>query len=116
MCMAVGDRILELLQSRDMTQKQLATDLSLPLTTLNGYVRNYREPDYATLKLLADYFEVSCDFLLDHALKQEESVWVAVLSPEEAAFLKDCRSLRPDQKELLYSQVELMLRQNQKKG
>ena len=29
--MAVGDRILELLQSRDMTQKQLAADLSLPL-------------------------------------------------------------------------------------
>lgn len=114
--MAVGDRILELLQSRDMTQKQLAADLSLPLTTLNGYVRNYREPDYATLRLLADYFEVSCDFLLDHVLKQEGSTSIAVLSPEEAAFLKDCRSLRPEQKELLYGQVELMLRQNQKKG
>lgn len=113
--MAVGDRILELLQSRDMTQKQLAAELALPLTTLNGYVRNYREPDYATLKLLADYFEVSCDFLLDHAPKQGKAVLIAALSPEEAAFFKNCRSLRPEQKELLYSQVEWMLRQNQKK-
>ena len=114
--MAVGDRILELLQSRNMTQKQLAADLSLPLTTLNGYVRNYREPDYATLKLLADYFEVSCDFLLDHFPKQREAAWIAALSPEEVTFLSGCRSLRPEQKELLYNQVEWMLRQNREKS
>ena len=112
--MAVGDRILELLQSRDMTQKQLAAALSLPLSTLNGYVRNYREPDYATLTLLADYFGVSCDFLLEHTVGGKNAAELAALSPEERSFLNTCRTLRPEQKELLYSQAELMRRQCRK--
>ena len=69
--MAFGDQIMELLQSRDMTQKELAKALSLPVTTLNGYVRGHREPDYETLQRFADYFGVSCDYLLDYSVNKE---------------------------------------------
>lgn len=111
--MAVGDRIRELLQCHDMTQKQLAAALSLPLTTLSGYVCNHREPDYDTLKLLADYFGVTCDFLLDYVPYKNGSSSMTALSPEETLFINTCRSLRDDQRELLHNMAEWMNRQNE---
>lgn len=85
--MAFGDQIMELLQSRDMTQKELAKALSLPVTTLNGYVRGHREPDYETLQRFADYFGVSCDYLLDYSVNKENQTRLTALSAEEYRFI-----------------------------
>ena len=78
---------MELLQSRDMTQKELAKALSLPVTTLNGYVRGHREPDYETLQRFADYFGVSCDYLLDYSVNKENQTRLTALSAEEYRFI-----------------------------
>ncbi len=109
--MAVGDRIRELLQSHDMTQKQLADALSIPLTTLSGYVRNYREPDYATLKLLAGYFGVTCDYLLENNPVRNSQSNMSVLSGDEMQFLNTCRALRPEQNALLRAMADYMYEQ-----
>ena len=64
--MQFGDILRELLEERDITQKQLSQDLCLAPSTLGNYVRNLREPDYVTLKRIADYFHVTTDYLLDY--------------------------------------------------
>lgn len=114
--MAVGDRIRELLQSHDMTQKQLADALSIPLTTLSGYVRNYREPDYATLKLLAGYFGVTCDYLLENNPVKNSQSYMSVLSAEEMQLLNACRALRPEQNALLRAMADYMYEQQKERS
>ena len=58
------DRLRNLIDERDITQKNLAAQLNLATSTLGGYVQGTSEPDFDTLILLADYFEVSTDYLL----------------------------------------------------
>ena len=63
-------RLENLIEERNLTQKQLSLDLHIASSTLNGYVNNNREPDFATLVRFAKYFSVSTDYLLgrtDHA-------------------------------------------------
>ena len=62
--MDIGNRILNLLNDKKITQKQFAADLHIPLTTLNGYIRNYREPDYAMIISIARLLNVTVDYLV----------------------------------------------------
>ena len=64
--MEFGEILRELLYEWDITQKKLAQDLNLAPSTLGNYVRGVREPDFHTLKAIADYFQVTTDFLIDH--------------------------------------------------
>ena len=64
--MEFGDILRELLDEREITQKQFAEDLNMAVSTLGNYIRDNREPDYHTLKRMADYFGVSVDYLIDH--------------------------------------------------
>lgn len=47
-----------------MTQEGLAAKLGISRSALSHYEKNRREPDYATLSMLADLFNVSTDYLL----------------------------------------------------
>lgn len=64
--MEFGDILRELLEERGITQKQLAQELCLSVSTIGNYVNKQREPDYAILGRMADYFQVTTDFLLGH--------------------------------------------------
>ena len=57
-------RIKELRQQNNLTQVRLAMDLNISQNTLSRYETGEREASYETLKLIADYFDVSIDYLL----------------------------------------------------
>lgn len=57
-------RIKELRQQNNLTQVRLAMDLSISQNTLSRYETDEREASYGTLKKIADYFNVSIDYLL----------------------------------------------------
>lgn len=63
-------RLENLLEEEDLTQKQLALDLHIASSTINGYVKNNREPDFSMLVRLARYFDVSTDYLLGISRKR----------------------------------------------
>lgn len=69
--MEFGEILRELLYEWDITQKKLANDLNLASSTLGNYVRGVREPDFHTLKAIADYFQVSTDYLVDHHIHDD---------------------------------------------
>ena len=48
-----------------MTQQRLAIELNMNQNTLSRYETGERQADYQTLILLADYFSVSIDYLLE---------------------------------------------------
>ena len=61
--MDIGSQLRKLLEQDGITQKQLANDLNISTTTLNGYVKNRRQPDANTVIRLASYFNTTTDFI-----------------------------------------------------
>ena len=58
-------RLKELRKAKNMTQQRLAIELGMNQNTISRYENGEREADYRTLILLADYFNVSIDYLLE---------------------------------------------------
>lgn len=67
------------------TQKEIASDLGLIQQRFNFYVNGSREPDIATLILIADYFGVTVDYLIGH--EKEPTVKDDGLTDMERLFL-----------------------------
>lgn len=57
-------RLKELRKKRKISQLKLAIDLQLNQNAISRYETGVREADYATLIKIADYFDVSIDYLL----------------------------------------------------
>ena len=57
-------RLKELRKARHISQIKLAMDLSVSQNTISRYETGAHEADYDMLIRLADYFDVSIDYLL----------------------------------------------------
>ncbi|HBH95612.1 MAG TPA: XRE family transcriptional regulator [Ruminococcaceae bacterium] len=57
-------RLKELRKKRKISQIRLAIELNLNQNSISRYENEEREADYRTLISIADYFNVSIDFLL----------------------------------------------------
>ena len=64
-------RLKELRESKGISQIKLAMDLSINQNSISRYETGAREADYETLIKLADYFDVSIDYLLERTDKPE---------------------------------------------
>lgn len=60
----LGERLKNLRENRGITQKFLAEKIGVKANTLSGYESGRREPDAETLRKMADYYEVTMDYLL----------------------------------------------------
>ena len=58
-------RLKELRNKRHITQLELAMALDMNQNSISRYESGEREADYKTLITLADYFNVSVDYLLE---------------------------------------------------
>lgn len=101
------DTLRNLIDERGLTQKQLAQDLEIPVSTLGGYVQGTSEPDFETLKLFANYFNVSADYLLNLKIGNTQSNL-------EDELLRIFRSLSQEQQELYLEQGKAFIRINAK--
>lgn len=76
-----GEIIAELRVDKGMNQEQLANVLNVSRSTLANWEVGNRSIDVETLVVIADYFQVSCDYLLgrtkhkyNFALENEKNV------------------------------------------
>ena len=106
--MNLGDKLRNLLIERDITQKQLAEHLNIGVSTLGNYMQSTREPDYQTLIKLADYFDVTIDYLLDRKSTQ-------TARHMEGELLRVFRAMTKEQQEIYIGQGKLFVIQNHKK-
>jgi len=58
-------RLKQLRQARGISHLKLAMDLNTNQNTISRYETGVREADYKTLVRIADYFDVSIDYLLE---------------------------------------------------
>jgi transcriptional regulator with XRE-family HTH domain len=104
-----GDKIALLREKRGLTQEDLANKIGISRASLSHYEKNRREPDYATMTKLADFFHVSVDYLLGRTSEPTQVTDMAVrdfsenleLSDEQLlekfAFTVDGRKLTPEE-------------------
>lgn len=109
-------RLAELRSAQGLTQQQLADLTGLTRGRLNNYEQGTREPDLVTLQSLADFFQVTTDFLLgrtdttgdftaetmskiDQALDEDPELlafWLETKKrPDLQLFLKQVKSASP---------------------
>ena len=62
--MDYADRIVELRDSHSLTQKQLAANTGLSEIGIRSYEGRRRKPAHDAIVSLADFFNVSTDYLL----------------------------------------------------
>lgn len=60
----VGERLIDLRQDHELTQKQVAEALSINFRTYGGYERNESEPSDEIKIKIAKFFNVSLDYLV----------------------------------------------------
>ncbi|KDR95938.1 Transcriptional regulator, contains XRE-family HTH domain [Peptoclostridium litorale DSM 5388] len=59
-----SERLKTLRNEKGLTQQDIADILGIGRATVAGYETKGKQPDYEKLTLLADYFNVSTDYLL----------------------------------------------------
>ena len=59
-------RLRMLREHQEFSQKEAAEQLNIRPDTYGHYERGLREPDFRTLKHIANFFHVSIDYLLDN--------------------------------------------------
>lgn len=103
--MAFGDRLLEILEEKEITQKELAAMLNIAPSTLNGYIKNKRQPDFELIRNIVFILDTSADHLLE--CPQNDKI-----SAKEMSLIAKMRILSPEQQEMIYELVNIVSRKN----
>lgn len=96
--MDIGAQLRNLLEEDGITQKQLAEALNLSTTTLNGYIKNRRQPDAKTVIRLASYFNTTTDYI--YGLTSFREPMSIPYSAEERHLVNIFRGIPEEQKPL----------------
>lgn len=59
------NRLYTLRKEKGLTQDQLANELKIPQNNISRYESGERQPNIKVLITIADYFDVSVDYLLE---------------------------------------------------
>lgn len=122
--MTLGERLRSLREKAGFTQKELANRLKVPNQNISNYERDFRQPDYETLQRLADFYDVSIDYLLGRSDKatykgiliSEEDIEMLKFfkDPETGLFFKEMKEAPADQLEEMRQIWEVLKRRGLK--
>lgn len=69
--MEFKDRLIQLRKGTKLYQTDMAKKIGVARATYGAYEQGTRQPDFDTLKKIADYFEVTTDYLLYGTVESE---------------------------------------------
>lgn len=100
--MEFGDKLLQILNDKKISQRDFAAALNIAPTTLNGYIKNKRQPDFALVKQIAFSLKVSIDYLLDYNNDNT--------SPDirELSLISKIREMSEDERQIVFDLVNLI--------
>ena len=105
--MTFYQRLLELMKKKNITAKQLTTDLGLAKNSVTYWKNNGNIPKGETLTLLADYFGVNVDYFLG-TKKEQTALGELPASEEMQLLLRETSTLSDDEARKVREYVELL--------
>lgn len=99
-----GKRLATLRKEKGISQYEFADRIGFSRGQVANYEQGKREPDYETLQKIADFFNVSTDYLLgrtDNPDLIEEKNEESLLDPELGVFFKEIKNAPEDRQEQL---------------
>lgn len=96
--MTFGEKLRYLIERSDITQTKFAELLNVSLSTLNGYVNDYRLPNILTVVTMAELLHVTTDYLLGC----ESETSNIPLSGDELTLLDNLRALDDEKRAILF--------------
>lgn len=106
--MKFGDRLKLLLDEKEITQKDFAEKLNIAPTTLNGYIKNKREPNIDLILQISYELNISVDLLLGSKNTPDQ------VTLKEMRILKKYRSLYADQQHIVEVLIDTINNTNKK--
>lgn len=102
--MKTGDRMKKLREERGLLQQEVCAALNIEQSTLANYENNRRTPKMDMLVSIANFFNVSTDYLLGRTASKEPSAQPIKaagekLTPGEKEHLQKYRALTADHRE-----------------
>ena len=93
-----------------VSQQTLANAIGSSQQSIHRYEKGDYKPDIRTLKLLADYFNTSIDFLVGRTTLRERSETVAeyALNQEETMLMERYRVLAPGYQKYITTMIEAL--------
>lgn len=85
---------VELMQERGITPYQVSKETGIAQSTLSGWKRTNRQPQFRTLKKLADYFDVSVEYLKGNTKDRGQKEKPALPEEDELRFREAAELLR----------------------
>lgn len=107
--MPFKDMLKSLREERGLSQDELARLTQLSKSTISMYENGNREPKFETLEVIADFFNVDMNTLLDK--KQP----IMVLTQQEETHIKKYRQLDADGREEIDDLIDVKLAKLQRK-
>lgn len=94
----IGGKLKTLREDKGLTQNEVASALKVTLRAYQSYERNERDISTDLLVQILDYFEVSCESLLEHQAKETDV--------ENESLIRAIESVKSLKKEESYLEVE----------
>lgn len=104
-------KLLELRNAKKLTQNELSEKLEINQATYNGYEQEKREPRLKILCKIADFYDVSLDYLIGRYRKDE----IGYLTDDDRQIIKIIQQLNQECK-LLLKGYAIALYENQIKN
>lgn len=119
-----SERLKKLRKAKNLSQYELADRLGFSRGKLANYEQGTREPDFVTLEIIANFFEVSTDYLLGVDSGQTQNKAEKDIAKRLKQFEADLENsdglafdgepMSDEAKESLLESMELLFRQTQR--
>ena len=97
----IAERLKSLRKELNFSKRQLVSAIPINYSTYANYESGFREPNSEVLQVLANYFDVSLDYLLGVSENRQKADEIAILTDEEHAHIMEYRKVDQHAKELI---------------
>lgn len=105
------ERLKTLREEKGISQQKLAEKIETNQQNIHRYEHGFYEPDIQTLKLLAEFFETSIDYLVGNTDVRHkiESVQPFDLNDDEAILIEKYRQLKTNARSSVMNMIDTLL-------
>jgi len=105
----IAERILELMQKKNIKASKLTSDLGLSVSAITDWKKGKSKPSTDAVIKIAEYFNVTTDYLLICKEEERNNLNLLDYSKEEIRVIKNFQNLNQAGKEKVIEYIEDML-------